>query len=296
MILKLVNQCFQVLLKRNCSSSHAERMSKGLPKRLPLPGVKKVLLISSTKGGVGKSSTTVNLAIALSKHSCNPSVGILDADVFGPSIPKMMNLEACDPPLTNNQNLMIPLVNHGIKCMSMGFLVPADQAVVWRGLMVMQGVQRLLRGVLWGPLDYLLIDMPPGTGDVQLSICQNIPVDGALIVTTPNLVSLSDVRKGITMLNKINVNILGIIENMSYFICDSCDKKHFIFGDSENILKIASETNLQVLSRVPYDPRVMQANDEGLPILLEGGDPSPTSKVVADVYNKLATKIVKEYG
>ena len=269
-------------------------MAKGLPTKLAIPGVKKVLLVSSTKGGVGKSSTTVSLAVALSRHPSNPLVGILDADVFGPSIPKMMNLEATSP-LTNKQNLMIPLVNHGIKCMSMGFLVPVNEAVVWRGLMVMQGIQKLLRGVVWGPLDYLLVDMPPGTGDVQLSICQNIPVDGALIITTPNLVSQSDVRKGITMLNKINVKIWGIIENMSYFICDGCEKRHYIFGDPDNVHKIAKETNLQVLARIPYDERVMKSNDDGVPLLLNT-DKSSTTQTITDIYTELADGIVKQHG
>ena len=266
-------------------------MSKGLPTKIPIPGVNKVLLVSSTKGGVGKSSTTVNLALSLSRHPSHPSVGILDADVFGPSIPKMMNLEKSEEPQVNKQNLMIPLTNHSIKCMSFGFLVPPEQAVVWRGLMVMQGIQKLLRGVVWGPLDYLLIDMPPGTGDVQLSICQNINVDGAIIVTTPNLVSLSDVRKGIAMLNKVNVRTLGMIENMSHFVCDSCQKKHFIFGDPQNVAKAAKETSMNILARIPYTKDVMTCNDLGIPLLLFD-EKSSASESVVGIYNELAKSLV----
>jgi len=266
-------------------------MSKGLPKKIPIPGVKKVVLVSSTKGGVGKSSTAVNLSLAMSRHASRPSVGILDADVFGPSIPKMMGLEGHDTPRVNNQNLMLPLVNHGIKCMSMGFLVPPDQAVVWRGLMVMQGIERLLRGVVWGPLDYLFIDMPPGTGDVQLSICQNIPVDGCIVVTTPNLVSLSDVKRGVTMLRKVNVRILGIIENMSYFLCDSCLKQHHIFGDSNYVDRVAKEVELDILARIPYTRDVMQANDSGVPLVLQENLSASSSKVV-DSYNELSNKMI----
>ncbi|KAM7306045.1 iron-sulfur protein NUBPL [Ixodes scapularis] len=151
-----------------------DRASKGLPKKFPIAGVKHVVLVASGKGGVGKSTTAVNLALALSQSDKHPSVGILDADVYGPSIPRMMNLSG-EPELTN-QNLMKPLVNYGIKCMSMGFLVDDKSPVVWRGLMVMSAIQKLLRQVAWGPLDYLVVDMPPGTGDTQLSISQNIPV------------------------------------------------------------------------------------------------------------------------
>ena len=198
-----------------------ELMARGLPKKQPLPGVKRIILVSSAKGGVGKSTTTVNLALAMMKHEQAPKVGILDADVFGPSIPKLMNLQG--EPALNDENLMEPLVNYGIKCMSMGFLVNETDPIVWRGPMVMSSLQKLTRHVDWAPLDYLLIDMPPGTGDTQITITQLLPVDGAVIVTTPQDIALLDARRGIEMYRKVIIPILGLVQNMSHYVCPKCE-------------------------------------------------------------------------
>jgi ATP-binding protein involved in chromosome partitioning len=217
-------------------------------------------------------------------------VGILDADLFGPSIPKMMNLQGQQPQV-NQQNLILPLVNYGIKCMSMGFLVDPDQALVWRGLMVMQGIQKLLRGVKYGPLNYLLIDMPPGTGDTQLSLTQNIPISGAVVVTTPQAISLIDARKGITMFKKVNVNILGLMENMSYVQCEKCNHKNAIYGTSDGLSLLAADTETQVLARIPYDRKIMQSNEDGKPFLLQHPDSD-----VAQMYATTAKLLISRLG
>ncbi|XP_045865951.1 iron-sulfur protein NUBPL isoform X3 [Meles meles] len=178
-------------------------MSRGLPKQKPIEGVKQVIVVASGKGGVGKSTTAVNLALALAANDSSKAVGLLDVDVYGPSIPKMMNLKGS--PELSQSNLMRPLLNYGIACMSMGFLVEETAPVVWRGLMVMSAIEKLLRQVDWGQLNYLVVDMPPGTGDVQLSVTQNIPISGAVIVSTPQDIALMDARKGAEMFRKVHV-------------------------------------------------------------------------------------------
>lgn len=264
----------------------SDRMTKGLPKRLPIPGVKHVILVSSGKGGVGKSATSVNLALSLSKLN-NSTVGLLDADVYGPSIPKMMNLEGQEPQL-NHQNVMQPLVNFGVKCMSMGFLVDSSKAIVWRGLMVMQAIERLIRQVTWGPLDYLIVDMPPGTGDTQLSISQTIPVSGAVIVTTPQKISLLDTQRSIDMYNKVNIPILGIVINMSHFICSKCDTKHHLYGSLDVVEELAHKSNTSILTRVPFSPNIMACNDNGKPIFLSG------ESDLIQIYANLATSVIQK--
>lgn len=178
-------------------------MSRGLPKQKPIEGVKQVIVVASGKGGVGKSTTAVNLALALAANDSSKAIGLLDVDVYGPSIPKMMNLKG-NPELSQS-NLMRPLLNYGIACMSMGFLVEETAPVVWRGLMVMSAIEKLLRQVDWGQLDYLVVDMPPGTGDVQLSVSQNTPISGAVIVSTPQDIALMDAHKGAEMFRKLHV-------------------------------------------------------------------------------------------
>ena len=270
-------------------SPNVERMARGLPKKLPIPEVDHVLLVSSGKGGVGKSATSVNLALSLAKVT-GSKVGLLDADVYGPSIPKMMNLESQQPEV-NHQNVMQPLVNFGVKCMSMGFLVDPSKAIVWRGLMVMQAIERLIRQVTWGPLDYLIIDMPPGTGDTQLSISQTIPVSGAVIVTTPQSISLLDTKRSIDMYNKVNIPILGIVVNMSHFICSKCESKHQLYGPLEAVKKLAQESNTDILIEVPFNPSVMSCNDHGKPIFLSGDE--EIMKIYTDLANSVIQKLTK---
>ncbi|XP_074091457.1 iron-sulfur cluster transfer protein NUBPL isoform X2 [Macrotis lagotis] len=180
-------------------------MARGLPKQKPIEGVKQVIVVASGKGGVGKSTTAVNLALALGANDSSKAIGLLDVDVYGPSVPKMMNLRG-NPELSES-NLMRPLLNYGISCMSMGFLVEETAPVVWRGLMVMSAIEKLIRQVDWGQLDYLVIDMPPGTGDVQLSVSQNIPISGAVIVSTPQDIALMDAHKGAEMFRKVHVPV-----------------------------------------------------------------------------------------
>lgn len=266
--------------------------------KFPIPGVRNVLLVSSTKGGVGKSTLSVNIALALKNEVKNETIGLLDADIFGPSIPKMMGLEGIEPE-TDSKKLIIPLINYGIKCMSMGFLVDPNSAVVWRGLMVMSAIQQLLRQVSWGPLHTLVIDMPPGTGDVQLSLCQNIPIQGVLIVTTPQAVAVSDTHRGIQMLKKLKIPIYGIVENMSGFKCPLCGGKTSVFDhprDSETktpILsggeRLAADTGLILLERIPIDPQLVYTTDSGRPLMIAYPDSE-----VAQIYRRMAKHIIKE--
>ncbi|XP_011929429.1 PREDICTED: iron-sulfur protein NUBPL isoform X3 [Cercocebus atys] len=221
-------------------------MSRGLPKQKPIEGVKQVIVVASGKGGVGKSTTAVNLALALAANDSSKAIGLLDVDVYGPSIPKMMNLKG-NPELSQS-NLMRPLLNYGIACMSMGFLVEENEPVVWRGLMVMSAIEKLLRQVDWGQLDYLVVDMPPGTGDVQLSVSQNIPITGAVIVSTPQDVALMDAHKGAEMFRKVHVPVLGLVQNMSVFQCPKCKHKTHIFG-ADGARKLAQTLGLEVLGQ-----------------------------------------------
>ncbi|XP_069121258.1 iron-sulfur cluster transfer protein NUBPL-like [Argopecten irradians] len=263
-----------------------ERMARGLPKKLPIPGVKHVVVVASGKGGVGKSTTAVNLALGLAANNPRSQVGLLDADIHGPSIPCMMNLQG--QPELNNQNLMKPLVNFGIKCMSMGFLVDDKQAIVWRGPMVMSAVQKLLRQVMWGPLDYLVVDMPPGTGDTQLSISQNIPISGALIVSTPQDIALLDARRGAQMFHSVNVPVLGLVQNMSVYICPKCGHAEHIFG-KDGATAIASDLSMDILGDVPLHICIREGSDNGQPVVV-----SQPQSPQAHIYKQIAKKITEK--
>jgi len=194
--------------------------------RAPVPGVGAIIAVASGKGGVGKSTTSVNIALGLQARGLK--VGILDADIYGPSLPRLLNISG--RPQSGGDRVLIPLEGHGLKVMSMGFMVDEDTATVWRGPMIMQALTQMLREVAWGELDVLIVDMPPGTGDAQLTMAQNVPLAGAVIVSTPQDLALIDARKGLNMFRKVDVPILGIIENMSYFSCPDCDGRHAIFG------------------------------------------------------------------
>lgn len=258
----------------------APRMSKGLPIRRKIPGVKKVILVSSAKGGVGKSTVAVNVALSL--HKLGHKVGLLDADLFGPSVPKLLNLSG-EPRISSNGKLL-PLSNYGIESMSMGYMISPENAVVWRGLMVMKALQQLLFEVEWSNLDYLVIDMPPGTGDTQLTISQQIKVDGAVIVSTPQDIALIDVVKGITMFNKVNTPILGLVQNMSYFVCPNCSHVSHVFG-SEGARKEAEKHNLQLLGSIPLNEVICQQSDSGKPVSLLDDD------TLSLPYREIAKKI-----
>ncbi|GIY97481.1 iron-sulfur protein NUBPL [Caerostris extrusa] len=266
-------------------SSDKSNAKKAKVRKFPVAGVKDIIVVASGKGGVGKSTTAVNLALAISANHQDKLVGLLDADVYGPSIPLMMNLKG-QPELTKN-NLMKPLVNYGIKCMSIGFLVEEKSPIVWRGLMVMSAIEKLFRQVAWGPLDYLVVDMPPGTGDTQLSISQTIPVSGAVIVTTPQDIALLDAQKGAAMFQKVDVKVLGLVQNMNAFICPKCGEKSFIFGQ-EGAHKLASDLNVDVLADIPLNICIRQSSDSGQPIVA-----SQPEGELAVLYKNLAEKVIK---
>ena len=227
-----------------------------------IPEVKHTIAVSSGKGGVGKSTVAVNLAIAL--RATGAGVGIIDADVYGPDIPLMLGSRG-KPGMFDNR--IIPVEAHGLKMMSIGLLVNEREPLVWRGPMIHSFIQQMLRDVMWGPLDYLVFDMPPGTGDAQLSLSQVIPLGGVVMVTTPQDVALLDVRKAVGMFQRLNVPIIGIVENMSHFVCPHCNGTTPIFGDRGG-QRIAEEYGTPLLARIPLDPETRVAGDEGVPITL----------------------------
>ncbi len=223
-----------------------------------IKSVKKIIAVASGKGGVGKSTTAVNLAIALAQSGLK--TGLLDCDIYGPSIPHMMGINR--KPDIDQNNKMIPLRQHGVSLMSMGFLVPADSANIWRGPMVMGAVVKMLGDVEWGDLDIMLVDMPPGTGDAQLTLAQRAPIAGAVIVSTPQDIALIDARKAVVMFQKVNVPILGIIENMSYFCCPNCNHRSDIFAHGGARAE-AEKLDVPFLGEIPLDMQIRQSLDSG---------------------------------
>src|SRR5436309_7071046 len=241
--------------------------------RISLPGIKYVVAVASGKGGVGKSTVATNLALALKMQGHH--VGLMDADIYGPSIPLMMGVPPVDPKVTP-----FPMDRYGLKLMSMGFIVPPSQAVIWRGPMVHKAVTQFLTDIDWGRLDYLVIDLPPGTGDAQLTLTQTAPLSGAVIVTTPQEVSLIDARKGLEMFRQVHVPVLGIVENMSYFVGDD-GKRYDIFRHGGG-RKLAREAGVNFLGAIPIDPRVAECGDQGEPIVRRYPD-APVSKAYLDL-------------
>ena len=227
----------------------------------PLAGVKNIVAVASGKGGVGKSTVAVNLALAWA--AAGASVGILDADIYGPSQPLMLGLSGSRPSSPDGKRIL-PLQAHGLTAMSIGFLVDPAQAVVWRGPMVTQALTQLLGDTEWGQLDYLVVDMPPGTGDIQLTLAQRVPVAGAIIVTTPQDIALADARKGLAMFEKVSVPVLGIIENMSVHICSNCGHAEHIFGSGGGA-RMAAEYKVPLLGELPLDARIQREADGGVP-------------------------------
>jgi ATP-binding protein involved in chromosome partitioning len=246
-------------------------------KELILPGVKNTIAVASGKGGVGKSTVAVNLAVSLAMDGA--SVGLVDADVYGPSIPLMFGTNE-RPKVSENK--LIPLERHGVKIMSIGFLVDPMQAVIWRGPMASGAVKQFMSDVNWGPLDYLIFDLPPGTGDIQLTLVQTIPLTGAVIVTTPQDVALADARKGLVMFNKVNVPVLGIVENMSYYVCSHCGHRENIF-DSGGGSRTATELEVPFLGEIPIDTRIRVGGDQGTPIVVmdEKSQQAQTIRLIA---------------
>ena len=250
-----------------------------------IPTVKHTIAISSGKGGVGKSTVAVNLACALVKQGAR--VGLMDADMYGPNVPMMMGVHK-QPEQQDGK--LLPAESHGVKLISMGFFVPEETPLTWRGPMIHTAIQQFFRDVLWGDLDYLLVDLPPGTGDAQLSISQLVPLSGAVIVTTPQEVALHDSRKGLVMFQKVNVPILGIIENMSYYVCGKCGERTEIFsyGGGE---RAAEKLGLPFLGRIPIDPAIRAGGDSGMPIVV--ADPSSPQ---AKAFTAIASTMVAGLG
>jgi ATP-binding protein involved in chromosome partitioning len=235
------------------------------PVRQPIPGVKNLVAIASGKGGVGKTTVAVNLALALSK--LGHKVGLMDADVYGPNVPIMLGAHT-EPQATQDKRI-IPVMAQGIKMISMGLLNPGDKPMIWRGPMLHSVITQFLRSVDWGELDYLLIDLPPGTGDVQLTLIQTVAVTGAVIVTTPSTVALADVRKAIEMFRQVNVEVLGVVENMSTFSCPHCGKAVDIFGHGDGATT-AREYGVPLLGEIEIDPRIRVGGDTGKPVAAAG--------------------------
>jgi ATP-binding protein involved in chromosome partitioning len=249
-----------------------------------LPGVKNTVAVASGKGGVGKSTVAVNLAVALAMEGA--SVGLVDADVYGPSIPLMFGIN--DRPKLS-QNKIVPLEKYGVKLMSIGFLVDPMQAVIWRGPMASGAVKQFLEDVSWGELDYLIFDLPPGTGDIQLTLVQTIPLTGAVIVSTPQDVALADAKKGLVMFNKVNVPVLGIVENMSYFVCTHCGQRENIF-DSGGGKRTSEELNVPFLGEIPIDTKIRVGGDLGDPIV-HGAANSPQAEAIRVIARNMAAQI-----
>ena len=252
---------------------------------MDVPGVKSIIAVASGKGGVGKSTVSVNLALGLAANGLK--VGLMDADVYGPSLPRMMGIGGT--PHTPDGKYMMPMSNYGVEVMSMGFLVPEDSPMIWRGPMVMSALEQLMRDVKWGDLDVLVCDLPPGTGDAQLTMAQRVPLTGVVVVSTPQDVALSDARKGIAMFDKVNVPTLGLIENMSYFICPHCGDRTEIFSHGGAKAE-AERRGIEFLGEIPIDTHLRETSDTGTPITAKEPD-HPISKIFIEIGRRVAEKI-----
>lgn len=257
------------------------------PKPNLLPGVKHIVAISSGKGGVGKSTVAANLAVAMAASGAK--VGLIDADIYGPNIPMMLGVRK---PPEQKDGKLLPAESYGVKLISMGFFVPEEKAIVWRGPMVHTAIQQFFRDVIWGELDYLLIDLPPGTGDAQLSISQLVTLAGVITVTTPQEVALHDVRKGMMMFKGVNVPLLGVIENMSYYICRHCGEREEIFSHGGG-QRAAEKLGVPFLGAIPIDPAIRAGGDEGMPIVAADPD-SPQAKTFRDIAAKIAGELKQQ--
>ncbi len=265
--------------------AHVSTKSSPFADQRKIEGVKCVVAVASGKGGVGKTTVAVNLALALARKGYQ--VGIMDADVYGPNVPTMMGLEGAVPRVRED-NKIIPVEVGGIKVISIGFFVEKDQPVIWRGPLVSKLVEQFLRDVVWAPLDILIVDLPPGTGDVQLSLVQKVPVDGGVVVTTPQELALQDARKATKMFEEVGVPVIGIIENMSYLICPHCGARIDLFPHA-GAQKAAQRMNTKYLGEIPFEPRAAEGSDAGRPVVLYFPE-SPQTKA----FMELANTVVRE--
>jgi ATP-binding protein involved in chromosome partitioning len=253
----------------------------------PIAGVKNLVAVASGKGGVGKTTVAVNLAIALKKLGA--SVGLMDADVYGPNVPLMLG--TTEQPRALDEKTIIPVESQGLKMISMGLLSPGDKPLIWRGPMLHSVIQQFLRSVRWGELDYLIVDLPPGTGDVQLTLIQSVVISGAVVVTTPSIVALADVRKAVEMFRQVNVEILGVVENMSYFSCPHCNGRIDVFGHGEGA-RMAQTFGVPFLGEIEIDPQIRIGGDTGKPVASLGED-APGGKSIFAVARNVAARVAE---
>lgn len=249
-----------------------------------LANIKHIICVASGKGGVGKSTTAVNLALALQQQ--NNKVGLLDADIYGPSQPLMLGVEPGTKPRIRDQKFMEPIIAHGLECNSMGFLVDPSTAMIWRAPMIVGAFNQILTDTLWSELDYLIVDMPPGTGDIQLSLAQTVQITGAVIVTTPQDVALLDARKGIEMFRKVDVPILGVVENMSMHTCSECGHQEAIFGSGGGE-RLSADYDVDVIGRLPLDLLIRERTDQGNPVVV-----AEPQSAAAESYRQLAQNVI----
>ena len=273
--------------KVNVEMTARVRSSVNPSKKEILPGVKNVIPVASAKGGVGKSTVSANLALSLARTGAK--VGLMDADIYGPSIPLLMGIKE-QPELEIREDKMVPFEKYGIKLISVGFFLPEDQAVIWRGPMLYKMITQFVESVEWGELDYLVIDLPPGTGDVQLTLCQQVPLTGAVIVSTPQKMAVKVTKKAIYMFKQLNCPLLGVIENMSYYL-NSDGEKDYIFG-TEGAKAISQEFNIPQLGEIPIATNIRVQSDEGKPIV-ESQPDAPQSQVFASIAANLAAQVSK---
>ncbi|MCL6119949.1 MAG: Mrp/NBP35 family ATP-binding protein [Deltaproteobacteria bacterium] len=265
-----------------CGGGHGHESKNPFDEQSPIGGVKNIIAVASGKGGVGKSTFSVNLAITLAKQG--KKVGLLDADLYGPSIPTMMGINK-RPDLTSS-NKIVPLEKFGIKLMSLGFLIPDDAPAIWRGPVVMQVITQFLKDVEWEEIDFLVVDLPPGTGDIQLTLVQTVPINFAIVVSTPQDISLIDAKKALAMFDKVNVPVFGLVENMSYFICPHCNKRSDIFKHG-GAKAAAEKLGVNFLGEIPIVEEICELSDKGEPIMTKDIHPE-----VQSVFNKISDSLV----
>ncbi|KAH8421226.1 hypothetical protein KR009_001759 [Drosophila setifemur] len=275
-MLRLLGPLFQRTYATKMSDYQKDLMARGLPKKEVIRGVQDIIVVASGKGGVGKSTVAANFACSLARMG--KRVGLLDGDIFGPSIPLLMNVTS--EPLLNDLNLMIPPQNYNVKCLSIGMLTPPDGSIIWRGPLVMSAIQRLLKGAEWGPLDVLVIDTPPGTGDVHLSLSQHVPITGVILVSTPHTGSVQVTAKGAKMFEKLNIPIFGVVENMRYSTCKNCKQRIEFFKKDPELKSLAPK-----LVSLPLDAYIAECCETGVPVVVKYPDSD---------YAKLFTKLVKD--